>query len=175
MRVPILSRITALGMSLCIVLTLGITIVSITGCRQAPESTEMPPDNFTATYTLENGRSYSISGPSNGMPGEQSEYILRINNNDKSWQNEYYVLLVDSDSIIQEIRRSEFDIPGNGGIQEPVNVEFPEGFTGALGLCIVIPQHGSLISTLSIGVENAITTGWPDVTQLIQSAETGSE
>jgi hypothetical protein len=39
-------------------------------------------------------------------------------------------------------------------------------------LCILIPQHGCLIATLSVGVENAIATGWPDVTQLIQSTET---
>jgi hypothetical protein len=152
-------------------ITLLVVLVGITGCQKP---NEMPTDTFTATYILENGRNFSISGRSNGMPGERSEYMLKINNNDERWQDEYYILLVDSDSIIQEIRHGELDIPGGGGIQEPANVEFPKDFTGALGLCVFIPQHGRLIATLSVGVDDAIATGWPDVTQLIQSAKTGS-
>ncbi len=148
-----------------------ISAVGISGCQK---SSETPPDIFTATYALEDGRNFSISGKSNGMPGEQSEYTLKINNNDERWQGEYYILLVDSDSIIQEIRHGELDIFGGGGIQEPVNVEFPKDYTGALGLCVFIPQHGSLISTLSIGVENAMATSWPDITRLVPSGKAGS-
>ncbi len=148
-----------------------VVIVGITGCQK---SKELPPDTFTATYVLEDGRNFSISGRSNGMPGERSDYTLKLNNNDERWQDEYYVLLVNSDSIVQEIRHGKFDLPGEGGLQEPVKVVFPKDFTGALGLCVFIPQHGRLIATLSVGVDNAITTGWPDVSQLVQPAKAGS-
>jgi hypothetical protein len=133
----------------------------IMSCKKAPE---ILPDSFTATYNLvEEGRSISISGNSDGMPGEQSEYVLKINNNAEQWEDEYYVLLVDSDSVIKEISHGQLDISGGGGIETPVMVEYPEGFEGALGLCVLVPQRGSLIATLSIGAKNAITTGWPDI------------
>ncbi len=143
-------------------------LAGISGCQQAPE---LPPDTFTATYVLEDGRNFSISGRSNGMPGEQSEYVLKINSNEERWQDEYCVLLIDSDSIVQEISHDQFDIPGNGGVQKPINVKFPEGYEGAMGLCIIIPQHGRLIATLSVGVQHAIATGWPDVTYPVHSTE----
>jgi len=109
------------------------------------------------------GRNFSISGRSNGMPGEQSEYTLKINSNEEGWQDEYYILLIDSDSVIQEVSHDQFDISGQGGIEKPVEVEFPEGFEEALGLCVIIPERGSLIATLSVGVKDAIATGWPDI------------
>ena len=52
----------------------------------------------------------SISGNSTGMPGEQSEYIITFHNNNERWQDEYYVLLVDSKSVIQEISREHINI-----------------------------------------------------------------
>jgi hypothetical protein len=145
--------------------SLGILIIAamllITGCQKAPEA---PPDTFSTTYYLaEEGRSISISGHSDGMPGEQSEYILHINNKGESWQDEYYILLVDSNSVIKEISHERFIIPGGGGIQKPIMVKYPEGFKGALGLCVIVPQRGSLVTTLSIGVKDAVSTGWPDI------------
>ncbi len=138
-----------------------VVLIGIAGCQKAPD---IPPDTFAATYNLvEEGRSISISGNSDGMPGEQSEYVLKINNSAEQWQDEYYILLLDSVSVIQEISHEQFDILGGGGIQQPVIVEFPEGFEGALGLCVLIPQRGSLIATLSVGVKDAISTGWPDI------------
>jgi hypothetical protein len=135
-------------------------LLSITGCQKAPAL----PDTFATTYYLADaGRSFSISGNSNGMPGEQSTYLLRINNNAENWQDEYYVLLVDSHSVIQEIDHGRFNIPGGNEIQRPIIVKYPEDFTGALGLCVMIPQRGSLITTLSIGAKNAISAGWPDI------------
>jgi hypothetical protein len=133
----------------------------IVGCKKAQETL---PDSFTVTYNLvEEGRSLSISGNSDGMPGERSEYVLKINNNAEQWEDEYYVLLVDSDSIIKEISHEQFDISGGGGIQTPIMVEYPKGYQGALGLCVLVPHRGSLIATLSIGIKNAITTGWPNI------------
>jgi hypothetical protein len=133
------------------------------GCKKTPE---LPPDSFTATYNLvEEGRSISISGNSDGMPGEQSEYVLKINNNADQWQDEYYVLLVDSDSVVKEISHEQLNIPGGGGIQTPITVEYPKGYEGALGLCVLVPHRGSLIATLFIGTKYAITTGWPDISK----------
>ena len=50
-------------------------------------------------------------------------------------------------------------------------MEFPGNFTGALGLCVFIKQHGSLIAMLSVGVEDAVAKGWPDITPMIPSTE----
>jgi hypothetical protein len=143
---------------------IGILMLSallITGCQKASDTTS---DTFTATYQFtEEGRSISISGNNDGMPGEQAEYVLKISNSAEQWQDEYYILLLDSDSVIKEISHERFNIPGGGGIQKPINVEFPDGFEGALGLCVLIPQRGNLIAALSVGVKHAISTGWPDI------------
>jgi hypothetical protein len=88
-------------------------ILAIAGCQKAPET---PPDTFSSTYYLgDEGRSLSISGCSDGMPGEQSEYLLKIKNGAERWQDEYCVLLVDSDSVLREVSHERFDIPGGGG------------------------------------------------------------
>ncbi len=141
-----------------------ISLALATGCQETKVSSNASTDTFDATYNLvEEGRSINISGNSDGKPGEQSEYLLKIYNNNETWQDEYFVLLLDSNSVIQEISHKQFNIPAGGGIQTPVTVEFPESFKGALGLCVLIPQRASLITTLSVGVNNAIGTGWPDI------------
>jgi hypothetical protein len=144
-----------------ILVILFLPMVLIMGCQKTQE---IPPDTFETTYYLaEHGRSIVISGDSDGMPGEKSEYLLKINNSAERWQDEYYVLLVDHDSVIREISHERFDIVSSGGIQQPIMVEFPDGFKGALGLCVIIPQRTRIIATLSIGVKDAISTGWPDL------------
>ncbi len=158
-------------MILYIVGALALLSFLMAGCQKA---TDTPPDTFVATYNLaEAGRSISISGNSDGMPGGRSEYMLKINNGTERWQDEYYVLLLDSGSVIREISRERFDIPGGGGFQKPIVVEFPEGFEGALGLCVLIPQRGSFIAALSVGVKDAIITGWPDISTYPVSTSEG--
>jgi hypothetical protein len=144
-----------------IIVILVLSIVLTTGCQKVPGNL---PDTFATTYYLaEGGRSISVSGNSDGMPGEESEYILKINNNSERWQDEYCVLLVDSDSVIQEISHDKFDIPGSDWIQKPITIKYPNGFQGALGLYVIIPQRASVVTTLSIGVKNAVSPGWPDI------------
>ena len=144
---------------LLLVLVAGLAV----SCNQGIVIEEKPVNTFTATYLNEEGRSIIISGTSDGMPGERSEFTLNINNNAEHWQGEYYVLLVDRDSVVEEIRHEQLDIQGGGGIQTPIIVEYPEGFMGALGLCVLTPQHGTLITALSVGTEQAISTGWFDI------------
>ena len=147
-----------------VIIVLVISLILIAGCQKTETSSKISPDTFDATYDLvEEGRSIRISGNSDGMPGEQSEYLLKINNNSERWQDEYFVLLLDSSSVIQEISHVRFDVLGGGGIQKPINVVFPKGFEGALGLCVLIPQRAILIATLSAGVKDAISTRWPDI------------
>jgi len=106
----------------------------------------------------------SISGNSTGIPGEQSEYIITFHNIIERWQDEYYVLLVDSKSVIQEISRERIDIGPMTTVMKPIIVDYPNGFEGALGLCIVTETHSAtLFTTLSIGVKDAINTVWPDI------------
>jgi hypothetical protein len=150
------------SMIISTIVLLVLTALLVAGCQKAPNT---PPDTFNAAYQFaEASRSISISGNSYGNPGAQSEYQLKINNGPDRWQDEYYVLLLDSDSVVKEISHEVFDLPGGGGIQQPVMVKFPEGFTGALGLCVLIPQRGNLIATLSVGSKDAVAAGWPDIT-----------
>ena len=143
-----------------IIIAILLPAILITGCEKAEE---IPPDTFSASYMCEDGRSFGINGRSNGTPGEQLDYVLNFNNNAERWQLEYYVLLVDSDSILQEIDHASFDIAAQGGIQNPVAVTLPEDIEGAPGLCVLIPNQGCLIATLSSGSQNALCTGWPDI------------
>jgi hypothetical protein len=137
----------------------------IPGCRKTPV---VAPDTFTSTYNLaEGGRSISISGDSEGVPGERSQYMLNINNNkSEPWHDEYCVELINKDSLVQEIYRGQLDLPGAGGMQQPITVSFPEGFVGALGLCVIIPQRACTAVTLSAGEKDAIPTGWYDLSYL---------
>jgi hypothetical protein len=135
-------------------------ITAMTGCQKAPETA---PDSFSSTYSTEEGRSFSISGNSDGMPGGQAEYMLKINNNAENWQDEYFILLVDSNAVIQEISHEQISLPGGGKIQKPIMIKYPEDYEGALGLCVMIPESGALISTLSIGKKDAVASGWPDI------------
>jgi len=105
----------------------------------------------------------SISGNSTGMPGEQSEYILHSTITTNA-ADEYCVLLIDSKSVIQEISRERIDIGPVTTVMKPIIVDYPNGFEGALGLCVVTDTHpATLFTTLSIGVKDAINTVWPDI------------
>ena len=84
---------------------------------------------------------------------------LSINNNEEQWHCEYYILLVDSESVIQEVCHDIFDIHSHGGMQKPIEVTLPENFEGALGLYFIIPQQTSL----AVVISDTISTGWPDI------------
>lgn len=136
----------------------------LTGCEETPivinpEISGPPENTLTDSYIMDNGRSYSISGTGSAMPGEQLDYVLSINNSEEPWQLEYYIFLVDSESVIAEVCHDVFDIQGWGGMQKPFEVKMPEQFTGGVGLYFIIPQQTSFIVTIS----DAITTGWPDL------------
>ena len=139
-----------------------LPLVLVMGCQKAPEETT---DTFLATYDFsEKGRSMAISGDSTGMPGEQSEYTITFHNDIERWQDEYYILLIDSKSVIKEISHEHIDIGPMTTVLKPFTVEYPSGFEGALGLCVVTHTHpATLIAKLSIGVKDAINTGWPDI------------
>ena len=133
-----------------------LAIVLVTGCQKKSVKN---PDTFTYTYQLsgaDKGRSIIVSGNKDGSPGEQSQYMLNINNNGEPWNDDFYVELVDSDAIVQEITHAKLDILANGGMQQPLTVKFPGGFKGTLGLSVIIPKHAYTISLLAVG-ENAET------------------
>jgi hypothetical protein len=145
-----------------------VSALLVTGCQQAPTNPEVPPDPFNTTWDLgEEGRTFSISGDSAGhMPGKQSEFLLRINNHagDERWQGEYCILLVDSNGVVKEITHEQFDIPVGLETQQPVFVEFPEDFEGPLGLCVVVPQRGTTVTTVWVGAKSNVSAGpWPTI------------
>ncbi len=152
-------------MSLLVMLV--AVVLLVTGCQATPAAPpETAPDPFTTTWSMdEEGRKFSLSGDSAGhTPGGQSEFMLRLNNHsgDDRWEGEYCILLVDRDGIVKEITHEHFDVPVGLEIQQPVMVEFPGDFKGPLGLCVVVPQRGSTITTVWVGAKDAVSAGpWP--------------
>ncbi len=126
--------------------------------EKAPEISDIQHDTLTATYKMDNGRSYSISGRSDAMPSEQLDYMLNIINNDEPWHLEYYIFLVDSESVIQEVCHENFDIQSHGGTGNTFHVTIPESYDGAMGLYFIIPQESIFI----VKISDTITTSWPD-------------
>ena len=163
------SRLRISHMNIKPLITSGIVLLLlcsflVAGCDEAgftitTETPDIQHNTLTASYTMDNGRSYSISGRGDAIPGEQLEYTLNISNNDEPWHLEYYVFLIDSESVIQEACHDIFDIHSQGGMSKPFHVTIPESFNGAMGLYFVIPEESTFIVTISDG----ITTGWPDI------------
>ena len=126
---------------ICILL---LPVFLMSACKKA---IKVQPDTFTATYELpEKGRSISISGNSEGTPGQESQYILNITNNDEPWQDDYSVQLTANGSVIQEISPGRLNLHGNDGMQQPIMVKFPVGVEYPIGLSFVIPQRGPLLT-----------------------------
>jgi hypothetical protein len=117
------------------------------------------------------GRSIIVSGNKDGSPGEQSQYMLNNDKNAEPWNDDFYVELVDSDAIVQEITHAKLDILANGGMQQPITVNFPSGFKGALGLCVIIPKHAYTISVLSVGGNAEVAPKMFDLSYLYQPKE----
>ena len=121
-----------------------LPVFLMSGCKKV---TKVQPDTFTATYELpEKGRSISISGNSEGTPGQESQYILNITNNDEPWQDDYSVQLTANGAVIQEISFGRLNFHGNDGMQQPIMVKFPVGVEYPIGLSFVIPQRGPLLT-----------------------------
>ena len=145
-----------------------ISTLLLAGCQQTPANQEIPPDPFTSTWDMDKeGRMFSISGNSAGhKPGGKSEFLLKINNysGDDAWQGEYCVLLVNQEGVIKEITHENFNVPVGLETQEQIFVEFPENFEGPLGLCAVIPQQSTMITTLWVGTGRTGNAGpWPKI------------
>lgn len=148
---------------------LALSVPLLTGCEEAPATfPAAPSDPFTTTYSLgEEGRRLSLSGSSAGhAAGKESEFQLRLDNRsgDDSWQGEYCILLLDSEGVVKEIDHEQFEVPVGLETEEQVTVQFPEGSAGPIGLCVVIPQRASVVTTLWVGEKGADSAGpWPDV------------
>ena len=141
----------------------------LAGCQNAPADQQIPPDPFTTTWNLgEEERVFGISGDSAGhRAGETSEFDLTINNlaSDGPWQGEYCVLLVYRDGILSEVMRGQYDVPPGVMTHETIEVEFPEGYEGPLGLYIVIPERASVVTTVWVGTSRTVDAGpWPSIT-----------
>jgi len=146
-----------------------VSAVLLAGCRNAPASPEIPPDPFTTTWNLgEEERIFGISGDSAGhKAGETSEFELTVDNlaGDGPWQGEYCVLLVDRDGILAEVTRRPYDVPAGVRLREMIAVPFPEGYEGPLGLCVVIPERASVVTTVWVGTIRTLDAGpWPSIT-----------
>ncbi|MDD5511901.1 MAG: hypothetical protein PHI12_14010 [Dehalococcoidales bacterium] len=159
-------KIKAIWTSLIALLVLSVLLLP--SCQKAPINQEIPPDPFTTTWNLgDEGRTFSISGNSAGhTAGKETEFQLRLDNRsgDDPWQGEYCILLVDQDGIVKEVAHEHFDVPVGLETQKPVTVEFPGNFEGPLGLCVVIPQRASIITTLWVGTGRMGNAGpWPNI------------
>jgi len=151
-------------------IALAVTLsLLVAGCGNTPASAGIPPDPFATSWNLgEEGRTFSISGDSAGhRAGETSEFLLKMDNSsgEEPWRGEYCVLLLDRDGIVKAVASGQYDVPVGGGTQRPILVEFPEGYKGPLGLCIVIPERASVVTTVWVGTDRSGSAGpWPSIT-----------
>jgi len=146
-----------------------LAAVITTGCQNTrPDPTVAPGDPFNTKWSLgEEGRTLSISGNTTGHAiGGKSEFLLKLNNQTGQglWQDEYCIFLVDRDGILKEIEHKQFNVPVGLENQIPVVVQFPEGFEGPLGLCVIVPQRGSSVTTIWVGEKDTVSAGpWPTI------------
>jgi hypothetical protein len=146
-----------------LIVLLILTTLLIVGCQKGPFNP------FTSTLSLdEEGRMFSVSGKSAGYTaGAQSEFKLSLDNRSgkNSWQGEYCILLIDQEGIVEEITHEQFNVQVGQEARKPLTVKFPEDFKGPIGLCVVIPRHASMVTTLWVGEIGTSSAGpWPNIT-----------
>ncbi|MBN1857560.1 MAG: hypothetical protein JW846_11505 [Dehalococcoidia bacterium] len=136
------------------------------GCQNTAEFPQNTPDPFTTTWDLgEEDRVFGISGDRAGHTAEgTSEFELTMDNllSDGPWQGQYCILLLDRNGILDEVTGGQYDVPAGVKTRETIAVTFPEGYTGPLGLCVVVPECASVVTTLWVGTEPTSDAGsWP--------------
>ena len=145
-----------------------VTALLLAGCQNAAEIPEFASEPFTTTWNLgDEDRVFGISGDRTGHMAEgTSEFELTLDNlsSDGPWQGEYCILLLDRNGIVDEVTRGQYDVPAGLKTHETIPVTFPEGFAGPLGLCILIPERASVVSTLWVGTAPTGDAGpWPNI------------
>lgn len=146
-----------------------LSTIFIAGCQYLPfKPSKISPNPFTSTLSLnEEDRTFSISGNSAGhVAGKRSEFQLSLDNrhSENPWNGKYCILLIDQGGVKKQISHEQYDIPAGQEIQKQIAVEFPENFNGPLGLCIIISQRASMVTTLWIGDKYEGTVdAWPNI------------
>ena len=154
--------------STSLIVVLAATALLMAGCQNVPATQDIPRDPFTTTWSLgEEDRTLSISGDSAGhRAGETSEFLLTLDNvsGDGPWQGEYCIVLVDREGVLKEISSDQYNVRVGVTTQESIVVEFPEDFEGPLGLCVVVPECLSVVTTLWVGTSQTGSAGpWPNI------------
>ncbi|MFA5761852.1 MAG: hypothetical protein WCX07_05340 [Dehalococcoidales bacterium] len=147
---------------------LAVTILLISGCQQPLSNQDLSADPFTLPWSFdEEGRIISISGNSGGhTAGGNSDFQLSMDNTSGNalWHGVYCILLIDEEGVIKEVAHEQYSVPVGLKTQKTVTVEFPEDLEGPLGLCIVLPQHSSMATTLWVGSNRSEGAGpWPNI------------
>lgn len=152
----------------CLAVLAVVSALLLMGCQEAAAPPETPPDTFTTTWNLgEEERAFGISGDRTGhKAGVPSEFELMLDNlqGDGSWQGEYCVLLLDRYGVVEKVAHRQYDVPAGLKTSETITVHFPEDFEGPLGLCVVVPERASVVSTLWVGADSTGDAGpWPNI------------
>lgn len=80
------------------------------------------------------------------------------------WQGEYCVLLLDRNGVVQKVTQRQYDVPAGLETHETITVQFPEGCEGPLGLCVVVPERATVVSTVWVGTGRSGDAGpWPNI------------
>ncbi len=153
--------------STILIVLMAATALLMAGCQNVPATQDIPRDPFTTTWSLgEEDRTFSISGDSAGhTAGETSEFLLTLDNvsGDGPWQGEYCIVLVNREGVLKEVLSDRYSVLEGSTTQQPVLVEFPEGFEGPLGLCVVFPDRASVVTTVWVGESRTGAAGpWPN-------------
>ncbi len=155
-------------------LTALITIVGVVavigaGCTATPAHSDTPPDPFTLVWGPGGEHVVTFSGDSKGhLPEQESEFILKLNNNSSStWSGEYLVQLLDRDGIVMDIASEHFKVDPGLGPEFAIPVVFESGLEGPYGLSLIIsPIRAQSIQTIWIGDDqhfNVNAGPWPGI------------
>ena len=143
-------------------------VLTAVGCQAEPApKPEIAPDPFTSVWGPGGEHIVTFSGDSAGhFAGEESEFILKLNNNSSEpWKVEYYLHLLDTDTILTEIAHDTVNVPAGLEPQIDIAVVFDEGLDGPYGLSLYTPTlEAQSVNTIWIGEKSAVSIGgWPSI------------
>jgi len=158
------------GISIGTVSLLAITalVTLFTGCTvQSPGKVETAPDPFAVVWGPGREQVVTFSGNSAGhVAGEASEFNLEIDNNSQeTWQGEYLVQLLDTESVVREIDHGTFAVAPGAESEIDIEANFGSELEGPYGLSLYIPgREAQSIQTIWIGEKSTVSPGpWPSI------------
>jgi hypothetical protein len=143
-------------------LTFGLLL---SGCVQATQVPDIPPDPFSARAEGEDGLLVEWSGNSRGhRPGGESLFDLQmVNNSQDPWTGEYCFLLVDLEGVVETFEQANFSLQPGEGFSTTLRTNFPANLADRpYGMMLIIPGRLANTVTIYVGDSHRQSAGpWP--------------